>query len=195
MKQRWNGEGFRKPDHHTGIRKEQDSMKQRWYWLIALLAALTALALSGSTMAAERQVPFKGQSSGIVKILGTDPVTGSVSYRVEGTGKATLLGRFTVVGDGVIDGATGTPLGNWTLTTANGDQLFLTFVGGGIDPTHGFGTFTVVGGTGRFKGATGSYYQLITFSAEPGSQPSVPYTDVLTGTIVLRSTGAEHNSD
>ena len=51
--------------------------------------------------------------------------------------------------------ATGIPHGTWTLTAANGDQLFLDMTGYGIDDHHGFGQFTVTGGTGRFEGATG----------------------------------------
>jgi hypothetical protein len=55
-----------------------------------------------------------------------------------------------------------------TLTAANGDTLVLSMVGrGGSDPTHGFGTSTVVGGTGRFQGTTGSYEQAITFALLP----------------------------
>ena len=84
-----------------------------------------------------------------------DPEAGIAYTRVEGKGHATPLGRFTVTGDVAVDVATGIPLGTWTLTTANGDMLYLTMVGSGIDPTHGFGAFTVVGGTGRFQGATG----------------------------------------
>ena len=71
------------------------------------------------------------------------------------------------------------------LTAANGDVLFVTFVGFGIDETHGGGNMTIVGGTGRFQGATGHYTQLITFSDPPGTQHSVSYTDVLEGTISL----------
>jgi hypothetical protein len=62
-------------------------------------------------------------------------------------------------------------------------MLFLAMGGHGIDPTHGAGTFTVVGGTGRFQGATGSYEQIITFAVPLGTSDSIPYTDVLTGTI------------
>ena len=69
------------------------------------------------------------------------------------------------------------------MTAANGDQLFLTMTGHGIDPLHGFGAFTIVGGTGRFAGASGSYEQLVTFGAEPGTLPATPYTEVFEGTI------------
>jgi hypothetical protein len=79
--------------------------------------------------------------------------------------------------------ATGIPLGTWTLTAANGDMLFLAMGGHGIDATHGFGAFTVVGGTGRFQGATGYYEQIITFAVPLGTSDIIPYTDVLEGTI------------
>jgi hypothetical protein len=102
---------------------------------------------------------------------------------VEGQGQATHLGHFTVTGDVAVDVATGKPQGTWTLTAANGDMLFLAMGGHGIDATHGFGAFTVVGGTGRFEGATGSYEQIITFAVPLGSSDSIPYTDVLTGMI------------
>ena len=74
------------------------------------------------------------------------------SVRKEREGNATHLGRFAVTGDVALDVVTGIPLGTWTLTAANGDKLFLTMGGHGIDATHGFGAFTVVGGSGRFLG-------------------------------------------
>ena len=73
-----------------------------------------------------------------------------------------------------------------TLTAANGDMLVLSMVGrGGSDPTHGFGTSTVVGGTGQFQGTTGSYEQAITFALLPPAEVN-PYTDRIEGTIALR---------
>jgi hypothetical protein len=74
-------------------------------------------------------------------------------------------------------------LGTATITAANGDKLFLTSGGVGIDTTHGLGTFTVVGGTGRFQGATGTYQQIITFAAKGIVEGSIAYTEVLEGTI------------
>ena len=158
-------------------------MKQRLYWFSVLAAVLVALSLSGPAMAAGQQVPFKGRSSGVVTAVGFDPVAGIAYSQVEGEGQATHLGRFTVTADVAVTVATGIPQGTWTLTAANGDMLFLTMGGHGIDPTHGFGAFTVVGGTGRFQGATGYYEQIITFATDPGSSPSTAYTDVLEGTI------------
>ena len=136
-----------------------------------------------STMA--KETPFKGQSGGVVTTTGFDPITGTVYTHAEGKGQATLLGAFTVAGDTTIHLATGIVEGTWTLTSANGDMLFLTMEGGGIDPTHGSGVFTIVGGTGRFEGATGSYLQTITFAAPGGSAPVIGYTEVFEGTISI----------
>jgi hypothetical protein len=158
-------------------------MKQRLYWFSVVLAILAALTLSAPAMAAGQPIPFKGRSGGLVMAVGFDPVAGIAYTRVEGQGQATHLGRFTVTGDVAIDVATGNARGTWTLTAANGDMLFLAMEGNGIDPMHGAGTFTVVGGTGRFQGASGSYQQIITFAVPLGTSDSIPYTDVLTGTI------------
>ena len=153
-------------------------MKQRLCWFSVVVAVLAALALSGAAMAAGQPVPFKGRSSGVITVVGVDPVAGITYLHVEGQGQATHLGRFTVSGDVAIDVATGIPQGTWTLTAANGDMLFLEMTGHGIDAAHGFGAFTVVGGTGRFQGASGYYEQLITFNTM-----FTEFTDVLEGTI------------
>jgi hypothetical protein len=159
-------------------------MKQRFYGIRLLVTALAALALGGPATAGE-QVPFEGSSSGVVTVTGVSYPFVTVS--LVGEGVATHLGSFTVSAVVVLDVSIdiehgGIPTGMWTLTAANGDQLFLAMGGHGIDATHGFGAFTVVGGTGRFQGATGYYEQIITFPT--GRVPPVfPYTDVLVGTI------------
>jgi hypothetical protein len=158
-------------------------MKQRLYGFSVLVAVLAALRMSAPATAAGKQVPFKGRSSGVVSAVGFDPVAGIAYTRVEGEGQATHVGHFTVTGDVAVDVATGIPQGTWTLTAANGDMLFLAMGGHGIDQTHGFGAFTVVGGTGRFEGATGYYEQIITFAVPLGTSDSIPYTDALEGTI------------
>ena len=162
-------------------------MQQRLYRSSVLAGALAALILSGQAVAGER-VPFKGESSGALTTVGFDPTTNTAFTHVEGEGTATHLGHFTVAGDVALDVVTGIPLGTWTLTAANGDMLFLKMGGHGIDATHGFGAFTVVGGSGRFVGATGYYEEIITFAFPPGSGINpTPYTDVLDGTISLRN--------
>ena len=158
-------------------------MKQRLYWFSVVVAVLAALTLSGPAMAAGKPVPFKGRSSGVVTTVRIDPVAGLAYTRAEGQGQATHLGHFTQIGDVAVDLVTGNARGTWTLTAANGDMLFLAGRGYGIDETHGAGTFTVVGGTGRFRGATGYYQQAITFAFPGGTADAVPYTEVLEGTI------------
>ena len=138
-------------------------MKHKMYGISFLAASLVALVLTGPARAGT-QVPFQGMSSGVVTATGFDPVTGTAYTHVAGEGQATHLGHYTVSADAAVTVATGIPLGTWTLTAANGDQLFLSMGGHGIDATHGFGAFTVVGGTGRFQGATGYYEQIITFA-------------------------------
>jgi hypothetical protein len=144
-------------------------------------AALVVVCMLTAT--AGERVPFKGQSSGVVTTVGFDPVKGIAYTHVSGTGQATHLGQFTVSGDVAVEVATGIPLGTWTLTAANGDMLFLKMGGHGIDATHGFGAFTVVGGSGRFQGAAGYYEQIITFAIPLGTAETISYTDVLEGTI------------
>jgi hypothetical protein len=167
----------------TSFSREEQSMKQRVNGSIALGVLLAAVSLCGTANAGER-VPFKGRSTAVVTTVGFDPVEGVVYTRVTGNGEATLLGHFSVVADAKVYLATGIVVGTWTLTAANGDMLIANLVGYGVDPTHGLGVFTIVAGTGRFLGATGSYQQNTTFDSPPG--PSVrTYSDVLDGTISL----------
>ena len=151
------------------------------------IALLLSIVLASATFAAPasagKQVPFKGRSSGVVTVTGFSYPF--VTTSVVGEGEATHLGRFTLTAEAVVNVSLpgGPASGSWILTAANGDQLFVTFTAYGIDPTNGYGDFTIVGGTGRFQGATGSYTQRITFATPPGSSPSTAYTDVLEGTI------------
>ena len=162
-------------------------MKRQSYGFKLLTAVLAALTLSGTATAGKPLVPFKGQSTGVITTLGFDPELGVVSLRSEGQGDATHLGRFTVTGEvsAYVFTPTGVVIGNSIYVTANGDKLFVHLVGsGGPDPLHGIGTFTITGGTGRFRGASGSYQQIITFAAPPAETPVVAYSDVLyNGTI------------
>jgi len=151
--------------------------------LVTCLLMIGALTCRGNAAPRSRSVPFKGQSGGFVSTVGFDPLAGIIYTHAEGSGNATHIGAFTAVGDTAIALADGTVWGSWVLTAADGDMLFLTMEGGGVDPTHGSGIFTIVGGTGRFDGATGSYDQAIAFAAPGGSADVIPYTEVFEGTI------------
>jgi hypothetical protein len=77
-----------------------------------------------------------------------------------GTCQLTLLGRTAFYGEQDINFAAGTQSGTRTLTAANGDVLYVTHTGVSAPAGPGLVGFvaqmTIVGGTGRFAGATGS---------------------------------------
>ena len=122
------------------------------------LATLVVLGLAGPADAGE-QVPFKGRLEGVVTTL-TPLQPPFMFVRVEGTGNATHLGRFTWVAMLVASPEEAT--GSYQFTAANGDMLFADFTGHGT-PTETPGVLyivddaTITGGTGRFAGATGSF--------------------------------------
>jgi hypothetical protein len=100
---------------------------------------------------------FKGTVAGTTSAIVTPP---SLEIDLVGGGEATLVGRFTTrsahFGTLGVLSSTGT----WDFTAANGDELFATHtttVEPG--PAGGSGTSiaTIVGGTGRFAGATGTF--------------------------------------
>ena len=120
-------------------------------------AAALALTLAGPVSAGD-QVPFRGA---LVGSATTTPLGGPiVAVQLEATGTATHLGRFSLEAPHIVDQATLTGVGTLVLTAANGDTLTADFVGTArlVEPpivaiTE---TATVIGGTGRFAGATGT---------------------------------------
>ena len=153
-------------------------MRRRVFGFTVLGVVAAVLTVSGPANAGE-QVPFKGQSSGQISTVGFDPVQGIVSTHEVGQGEATHLGRFTVVGDASVYIFTPNFIvtGTFTFTAANGDKLFaILSAHAGVDPTHGEGTITIVSGTGRFQGATGSFQVITTFAVDPGTVPVVAFS-------------------
>jgi hypothetical protein len=88
-----------------------------------------------------------------------DPATNSLIIHLEGTGTASHLGLFTVIDDGVAHPGTGGGGGRVTFTAANGDSFTATETGSAVIK-DGFADVTddatLIGGTGRFAGATGT---------------------------------------
>ncbi len=121
-------------------------------WIIGLGA--TSVYAAGTS-----QVPFRGSYSDAVA-FGSN---GAPLFN--GTGIATHLGRSTNEGYVVFTTASsscagGVPNDNYeTLTAANGDSLTIVShdVACPIGPNqyHGSGDWEILGGTGRFAGATG----------------------------------------
>jgi hypothetical protein len=123
------------------------------------LAILAVLSLAGPAPAGE-QVPFKGSFEGDVTVTPLAPPFLQVD--VEAMGKATHLGKFTLDIPHVVNRANGTAVGSYLFTAANGDTVYAIFTGTAT-PTATPGvlyieeTATIVGGTGRFAGATGNF--------------------------------------
>jgi hypothetical protein len=113
------------------------------------------------------QVPFEGTFTGSPTLISFTidyPIVHQTSTQ---QGLATHLGLFTWTGSLVADispffmpgtgNVHGTGTSTWT--AANGDQIFTSQEGDLIAPafTHEFEHHTVLGGTGRFEGETGSF--------------------------------------
>jgi hypothetical protein len=103
--------------------------------------------------------PFKGSCTTTFNAppLPLPPVIHQVDT---GTCELTHLGRAALYGELDINFASGTQSGWRTLTAANGDELYLAVTGRNAGAVAGIVTIdaqlTIVGGTGRFTGATGS---------------------------------------
>jgi hypothetical protein len=133
------------------------------FWLLAAVAAVGFFAPAASearSVPKPKSVPFEASVWGTVSSGGDD-----VHFLLDGTAIATDLGRSKYSGDVEIqtqDAGSGviTDILVETLTAANGDTLTIlcqqTAVPVGAGVYHGTDTWTVIGGTGRLRDATGS---------------------------------------
>ena len=107
----------------------------------------------------KKAVPFKGELSVTLGEGGTS-----------GTGVASHIGALQYVSLDVINFPFVT--GTATITAANGDEIFTTFSGQLTDIGNGMLNVnienTIIGGTGRFTGATGSFISTGTANAITG---------------------------
>ena len=128
---------------------------------LLLLTALTHITFATPAVAT-RQLLFQGSLQAVENDVVVWP---TIYVHGDGSGNATVLGKYTVHYDGVVhnDAAgvgTGTLTARWK--AANGDILFT--AGSGVGrPTATPGinqiveVYTITGGTGRFAGASGSF--------------------------------------
>jgi hypothetical protein len=157
----------------------------------AVLAAVLGLALvSPYRAAAQIPVPFRATyTEDVVAHLCPFP---TLCFSISGSGQATHLGTTSEVSSASIDLLTIILTGcspesrTATLAAANGDELYLSLSGTTCgDAQSGSSTYTyvIVGGTGRFSGATGSGIATSSYSSS-GSTTS------LSGSLIFaRGTG------
>jgi hypothetical protein len=121
---------------------------------------LLALVSFGAPVAAEELVPFEARLEGFANLVFNPD--GTISNTEAAVGQSTHLGLFTWASEelAVFTGPDQLSVfGSFTMTAANGDQVFGTFEAvGTIDfPAVTFvGQYVIEGGTGRFANATGS---------------------------------------
>jgi hypothetical protein len=149
---------------------------------MAVMILTAALAIPA---AAQKQVPFKGTIQGQDTDKGfTSP--GMFLVETNGTGTGILLGRFTFTLETTINDANLTDTGSAHFKAANGDTIDATYTSvmpAELTPTPDGVVFsikeiyTIIGGTGRFAGAQGSFLmervadpqKFITFGSFNGS--------------------------
>jgi len=149
---------------------------------LQLAALLFTTAFSGSALAAG--VPFAGVIEGTEDFnpifdpnapVGSDPI--GLDIVGSGGGQATQLGRFTATWQFDIDLASAGPHpGLRTFVADNGDELWSEGSGTGTPPDADpnfnqtvVEDHAITGGTGRFKGATGSFtVERVVYDVRPG---------------------------
>ncbi|MBT8287801.1 MAG: hypothetical protein KJO00_07260 [Bacteroidia bacterium] len=100
--------------------------------------------------------PFKMRSSGTFQIV--TPVVcdeGLVQVLIEGQGKGTLIGNFSVTITYCTDFGDIHILNGYQIA-ANGDQLFFYNIGGGEDENGFYNDYYYYSGTGRFENVSGT---------------------------------------
>ena len=120
---------------------------------------LTLFVLLATIPASAVERPFALSGSGVATLIVNDSGV-PIGAVATGSGTATHLGQWTVTGNpqytpddqGVLHSS-----GEATLTSANGDKLFIQ-IDGILDPVAGVdqGVFRFLGGTGRFQAASGT---------------------------------------
>jgi len=128
---------------------------KRFSKIHTLMLSLFMLMATIPVSAVER--PFALSGTGVATLI-VDGSGNLIGGTPTGSGTATHLGQWTVTGNvhytpenGVLKSS-----GDATLTAANGDKLQIQ-IDGILDPVAAVdqGVFHIVGGTGRFEGATG----------------------------------------
>ena len=141
---------------------------KRYTKIRTLMPVLFLLLATISASAIER--PFALNGTGVATLI-TDESGNLLGGVATGSGTATHLGQWTVIGNvkytpdnGVLRSS-----GDATITAANGDKLQLQ-IDGILEPLAAVdqGVFHIVGGTGRFEGASGTANFVVTINPLTG---------------------------
>jgi hypothetical protein len=121
---------------------------------LALPVLLTTLAAGVASAVAVNHVPLRGNGAG--SVVAVEPTATGVHLTIQASGVATQLGHYDRVEELFLDPATGAFTGSIVFVAANQDELHVTMVGGFVSATTALGSYSIVGGTGRFAGSSGS---------------------------------------
>jgi hypothetical protein len=127
--------------------------------LASLTLALLALTLAPATAHAAKQVPFRARWDADLVITPVAPPFVAVSGL--GAGRALHLGTMTAQSiTETVNLETGAGIAAYRFIAANGDEVLVNFAFTAIPTSPNVysiqGVWQVVGGTGRFDGASGS---------------------------------------
>ena len=131
---------------------------------------VVTLLLLGAIPASAVERPFALHGVGVATLI-TNEQGMPIGAIPTGSGTATHIGQWTVTGNVTytLDNGVLRSSGDAILTAANGDKLFMQ-IDGILDPVAGVdqGQFHIVGGTGRFEGATGDSNFIVTLNPLTG---------------------------
>jgi hypothetical protein len=195
-------------------------MKQRQGWIIG--AAIGCLLVAGMGRVEAKQIPNNGKFAGTSLHSRIDrnddgvPANWSTGVTTGTLGKRIFQSLYEVVPTGptaacpggvfIIDAQNGTGFGTFTETFPNGDQYYarvLTFAScsDGVGGYTGSTTISIVGGTGKFAGASGNiensfagFFQVFDANANP-FQGFGPFSGEYEGTLILPNGGHDHDED
>jgi len=139
---------------------------------VLALSALAVLCAPTAVLADDHGMPIDGTFAvTLMRPAAPSPVTGAycasagIPIEAQGIGSVSKLGPLfvTVKKCATVSGLAVTYAGTITMTAGNGDTIDATYAGtqnNALRDENGFvpfqGTFTIVGGTGRFAGASGT---------------------------------------
>jgi hypothetical protein len=132
-------------------------------FLFPTIAALLLIILASTKFAAlaagESQLPLKGSLQAVETSVAVFP---TLYVDANGSGNATQLGLYTISFQAEVNIPTSASSVDATLIAANGDSLFAEGHGQATPTSNPtvvsiVESYTIIGGTGRFAGATGTF--------------------------------------